>query len=152
MMTDPNETANLVEQITGAYREHRTEEAFNRPLTYQEARNGSIADRIDRYRELADRDLTARNIAALKARGEWTEDHARALDPDRYPPLTVAEHLEMIALGEVIARHYRHPSQVDRPSGPGPAGSRSPPPPVRPRRLPGRLTGIGSRVSTSTRA
>ena len=27
--------------------------------------------------------------------------------------MTVAEHLEMFALGERIARYYRHPSQVD---------------------------------------
>ena len=44
------------------------------------------------------------------ARGEWNDD--RSLDPDDYPPLTAAEHLEMLALGQVIAQYYRHPSQV----------------------------------------
>ena len=34
--------------------------------------------------------------------------------PGKYPPLTVAEHLEVLALGERIARYYRHPSQVDK--------------------------------------
>src|SRR2546430_6081694 len=28
------------------------------------------------------------------------------------PPLTTAEHLELLALGEALARHYRHPVQV----------------------------------------
>jgi hypothetical protein len=36
----------------------------------------------------------------------------RALGEDKFPPLTVAEHPEMIALGERIARYYQHPSQV----------------------------------------
>ena len=84
------------------------------PQTYHEAGDGNIVDQIDRYRELADRELVARSIATLKARGEWTQDRARALNPDKYPPLTVAEHLELLALGERIARYYRHPSQVDK--------------------------------------
>ena len=84
------------------------------PTTYNEASTGNIADQIDRYRELADREITARSIAILQGRGEWTEDRARVLDPDKYPPLTVAEHVEMLALGERIARYYRHPSQVDK--------------------------------------
>jgi hypothetical protein len=113
-MTDPNETANLVDEITEAFREHLAEEAAKRPQTYQEAASGSLPEQIDRYRQLADREMTARSIATLQARGEWTEDRARVLDPGKYPPLTVAEHLEMIALGERIARYYRHPSQVDR--------------------------------------
>jgi hypothetical protein len=69
---------------------------------------------MDRFSELSYRDLTARSIAALQARGEWNQDRARSLNPDKYPPLTVAEHLEMLALGERIARYYRHPSQVDK--------------------------------------
>ena len=84
------------------------------PTTYNEVTGGNIADQMDRYRELAEHDLMARSIATLKARGEWTEDRARALNPDKYPPLTPAEYLEMLALGERIARYYRHPSQVDK--------------------------------------
>jgi hypothetical protein len=87
--------------------------AAERPITYDQASRGNLPDQIDRYRELADRELTSRSIATLQARGEWTEERARILDPDKYPPLTVAEHLEMIALGWRIASHYRHPSQVD---------------------------------------
>ena len=84
------------------------------PVTYHEAGDGNIVDQMDRYRELAEQDLMARSIATLKARGEWTEDRARALNPGKYPPLTLAEYLEMLALGERIARYYRHPSQVDK--------------------------------------
>ncbi len=72
---------------------------MNGPITYSEASDGNIAGQMDRYRELADRDLTARSIAALQARGEWTGERARVLPPDKYPPLSAGEH---------------HPSQVDR--------------------------------------
>ena len=113
MMTDPEETASLVNEITAAFREHAAGEAVRHPVTYREASSGSLPGQIDRYRPLADRDTTSRSIAILQARGEWTEDRARVLDPAKYPALTVAEHLEMIALGERIARHYRHPAQVD---------------------------------------
>jgi hypothetical protein len=34
--------------------------------------------------------------------------------PASTPPLTAAEHLEVFALGEVLARHYRHPAYVDQ--------------------------------------
>jgi hypothetical protein len=112
-MSGPDETANLVAEITEAFREHLAEETAKRPQTYQEAASGSLPEQIDRYRQLADREMTVRSIAILQARGEWTEERARVLDPGKYPALTVAEHLEMIALGERIARHYRHPSHVD---------------------------------------
>lgn len=29
-----------------------------------------------------------------------------------HPPLALAEHLEVLALGELLARHYRHPARV----------------------------------------
>jgi hypothetical protein len=81
------------------------------PITYNEASDGNIVDQIARYRELADHDVMARSIAILKARG--TYQPSEHVNEDRFPPLTVAEHLEMLALGECIARYYRHPSQVD---------------------------------------
>ena len=84
------------------------------PLTYHEAASGNIIHQIDRFSELTQRDVMAASIATLKARGEWTGERARALNPDDYPPLSVAERLELLALGEVIARYYRHPSQVDK--------------------------------------
>jgi hypothetical protein len=41
------------------------------PQTYHDASDGSIVDQIDRYRELDERDLMARSIATLKARGTY---------------------------------------------------------------------------------
>jgi hypothetical protein len=79
-------------------------------VTYVEAAAMPFADVLNRYQQLNDRDSTARAIATLQARGQWRED--RTLDPASYPPLTAGEHLELIALGEVIARHYRHPVHV----------------------------------------
>ena len=81
------------------------------PLTYHEAMELSLRDQVDRYEELTDRDLMARSIAALRARGEY--DEARHRGPADYRPLTVAEHLEMLALGEAVAFYYRHPAAVD---------------------------------------
>jgi len=65
----------------------------------------------ERFDELTSRDHTARAIAALKARG--TYDPAKHSDAENYQPLTTAEHLEVLAVGEVLARHYRHPAHVD---------------------------------------
>ena len=110
-MTDPNETANVVGEITDAWREHLAEEAAKRPVTYHDASTSNIVDQIDRYRQLADHDVMARSIATLKARGTYKPN--KHVNDEKFPPMTVAEHLEMLALGERIARYYRHPSQVD---------------------------------------
>ena len=72
---------------------------------------GIIAAR-ERFDELTSRDHTARAIATLKARG--TYDPAKHSDASKYQPLTAAEHLEVLAIGEVLARHYRHPAYVDQ--------------------------------------
>jgi hypothetical protein len=78
---------------------------------YHEASDGSLPDQIARYHELSERDLVAGSIATLKARGTYQPN--KHVNEERFPPLTVAEHLEMLAFGERIARYYRHPSQVD---------------------------------------
>jgi hypothetical protein len=70
-----------------------------------------ITQARERFDELTGREAMARAIATLKARG--TYDPARHPDPGEYQPLTVAEHLEALAMGEVLARHYRHPAYVD---------------------------------------
>jgi hypothetical protein len=68
-------------------------------------------DARDRYDELTQRDLSARARATLVARGEYDpKKHGRS-NPE---PLTLTEHLEVLANGEVVARVYRHPVQVDR--------------------------------------
>ena len=74
------------------------------PTTY----DMPFPDVVNRHQALNDRDAMARAIAALQARGDWNDD--RGLNPEDYPPLTAAEHLELLALGEVMARHYRHPA------------------------------------------
>ena len=80
------------------------------PTTYNEASEVPFPDVLNRYEELDQRDSMSRAIATLQARGEWGGD--RSLNPEDYPPLTATEHLELLALGEVIARHYRHPVLV----------------------------------------
>jgi hypothetical protein len=82
------------------------------PQTYHEAGDGSLPEQIARYHELSERDLLAGSIATLKARG--TYQPTEHVNDERFPPLTVAEHLEMLALGERIAHYYRHPVQVHR--------------------------------------
>jgi hypothetical protein len=76
------------------------------PQTCDEAADLPLPDVLNGYQQLTDRDSMSRAVAALQARGEWNDD--RSLDPADYPPLTAAEHLELIALGERLARHYRH--------------------------------------------
>jgi hypothetical protein len=81
------------------------------PTTYDEASGGNIADQMTRYRQLAEHDALAGAVAIGKARGSYVPN--QHVNEEKFPPLTVAEHLEMIALGENLARYYRHPSQVD---------------------------------------
>src|ERR1022692_128609 len=83
-----------------------------RPVTYHEASRSDRTwlDARDRYDELTQREMSARSIATLKARGEY--DPARH-GADEYEPLSLSEHLEVLANGEVVARVYRHPVQVD---------------------------------------
>jgi hypothetical protein len=80
------------------------------PVTYDEAAEMPLTDVLNRYQALNDRDTMARSIATLKARGVWDAD--RSLNPEDCAPLTAAEHLELLALGEALARYYRHPVQV----------------------------------------
>jgi hypothetical protein len=83
-------------------------------ITYWLAQGGNrgITKARERFDELTSRDLMTRSLATLKARG--TYDPARHPDPGQYQPLTVAEHLEVLAYGEVLARYYRHPAYVDQ--------------------------------------
>jgi hypothetical protein len=82
------------------------------PVTYHEAATGNIVDQEKRYRQLAEHDVLASAIAIGKARGTYEPNEY--VNEEKFPPLTLAERLEMLALGENIARYYRHPSQVDR--------------------------------------
>ena len=80
--------------------------------TYEQAQvtYRCTSDARDRFEELDNRDLSARAIATLQARG--TYDPQQHGDVDKYPPLTAEEHLEVLAAGELLARHSRHPALV----------------------------------------
>jgi hypothetical protein len=82
-----------------------------RPLTYQDAQAAyrGTHDAINRFHDLAGRELLARAVEQLRARGEY--DPAK-YGPGEEEPLTTAEHLELLATGEMLARHYRHPARV----------------------------------------
>jgi hypothetical protein len=77
-------------------------------MKYDEIDLMPLTDVLNRYQALNDRDSMARSIAKLQARGEWKVDGS--IRPEDYPPLTTAEQLELLALGERLARYYRHPS------------------------------------------
>jgi len=80
--------------------------------TYWQAQDAhrTTSEACERFNELASRHLTAQAIATLTARG--TYDPTRHADASKYPPLTADEHLELLAVGEMLARHYRHPAHV----------------------------------------
>jgi hypothetical protein len=82
-----------------------------RPTTYHEAtRSGRTwLDARDRWDELTQRDLSARARAKLVARGEYDPAKHGTGDPE---PLSLSEHMEVLANGEAVARVYRHPGQV----------------------------------------
>ena len=84
-----------------------------RPTTYHEASgyDWDIVKAQAQYEELTDRDLYARSRAELEARGEYNPAKHGTATPE---PLTLSEHLEVLANGEVVARVYRHPYQVHR--------------------------------------
>jgi hypothetical protein len=84
-----------------------------RPTTYHEASSvySYSGDARARHDELTGRHLLAISRAQLIAEG--TYDPARH-GAEVHEPLTVAEHLEVLATGEIVARHYRHPASVDR--------------------------------------
>jgi hypothetical protein len=82
--------------------------------TYQEtsARYGSAADARERFEALAVRDVSARAFAALVARGDY--DPRVHGDAGGVELLTVTEHLELLAAGELLARYYQHPAHAHR--------------------------------------
>jgi predicted TPR repeat methyltransferase len=84
-----------------------------RVITYWQAQDGyrGTIDARERFDELTNRDLSVRAFAMLKARG--TYDPVKHGDAEKYQPLTASEHLEILAAGEMLARHYRHPAGVD---------------------------------------
>jgi hypothetical protein len=89
-------------------------QASSPATTYQEtsARYNSAADARERFEELAVRDVSARAFAALVARGDY--DPRVHGDAGGAESLTVTEHLELLAAGELLARYYQHPAHAHR--------------------------------------
>jgi hypothetical protein len=87
-----------------------------RPLSC-DAVEATYRDRLltagrDRYEELTDRNLSATTAALLRERGELDPANPGHQLLAARPPLSAAECLERIAIGEALARYYRHPSVV----------------------------------------
>lgn len=90
------------------------EQASPPATTYQETsgRYRATDDARERFEELVAREVSARAFMALVARGEYAPRiHGDAGGPE---PLTVTEHLELLAAGELLARYYRHPAHAHR--------------------------------------
>ncbi|MER6171431.1 hypothetical protein [Streptosporangium sp. NPDC001681] len=78
--------------------------------TWRDARyDMPVSQQLERYNELAAKHASARARIELVARGIY--DPARHGADDR-PALTVAEHIELLALAECIARTVCHPANV----------------------------------------
>ena len=75
-------------------------------------RYGTAAQARERFEELVVRDVRARALMALVARGDY--DPRAHGDGDGVQPLTVTEHLELLAAAELLARYYRHPAHAHR--------------------------------------
>jgi hypothetical protein len=91
---------------------HQQDEA-SEPVTYNQASMrygpGTLAAR-ERYDELSMRDHLSRAYAMLKASGQYDPaKHGRG-DTE---PLTAAEHLELLATAEYLARAYKPHGEVD---------------------------------------
>jgi hypothetical protein len=84
------------------------------PATYQETsgRYRGTGDARERFDELAVRDVSTRAFAVLVARGDY-DPRIHCDVPAGNEPLTVTEHLELLAAGELLARYYRHPAHAD---------------------------------------
>jgi hypothetical protein len=82
--------------------------------TYQETsgRYRATSHARERFEGLAVRDVSARALMALLARGDY--DPRIHGEVGGSEPLTVTEHLELLAAGELLARYYRHPAHAHR--------------------------------------
>jgi hypothetical protein len=92
--------------------EHRPGRGTLRDAEAAYGRGGPGASPQRRHEDLAWRDLAAQSKKRLQAGGEY--DAERDLSRYQREPMTVAEHLELIATGEHLARRYSHPSMVHR--------------------------------------
>jgi hypothetical protein len=82
-----------------------------RAVTYLQAEaayQGTTGPR-QRFDHLTMRDLLARARTTLEARGDYDPARHGTEEPE---PLTTDEHLEVLAVGELLARYYRHPARI----------------------------------------
>jgi len=90
-----------------------SQEQEPRPVTYDDASRlygaGTIRAR-ERYDELSMRDHLARAYARLRASGEYDAARHGTRDTE---PLAAAEHLELLATAEYLARAYKPAFEVD---------------------------------------
>jgi hypothetical protein len=85
-----------------------------RPVTYYQASSArNLVTARQRHDDLTDRDLCVRTVAQLRERGEFDPHDIGDQALAERKPLSVAEHLELMAAGEVLARYYRHPALLD---------------------------------------
>ncbi|MFG1964821.1 hypothetical protein [Nonomuraea sp. NPDC049028] len=78
--------------------------------TWRDARyDMPVSQQLARYDELAAKHASARARIELVTRGIYDPDRHGAEDR---PPLTVAEHIELLGLAECIARTVRHPANI----------------------------------------
>ena len=77
-----------------------------------QARSSNRALHRGWYAELSDRDLCASAAAILRERGEFDPDDPGHRAVAAREPLSAAERLAHLAIGEVLARCYRHPSMA----------------------------------------
>lgn len=86
------------------------------PVTYDQASarygHGTHAAR-ERYEELTGWDIDVRTAAMLRERGQFDPENPGHRLVAASEPLTAAERLELMAIGEVLARYYRHPTMLD---------------------------------------
>jgi hypothetical protein len=90
------------------------EQTSSPATTYQETsdRYAATGDARERFEELAVRDVSVRAFMGLVARGAY--DPLIHGEVGGFESLTVTEHLELLAAGELLARYYRHPAHAHR--------------------------------------
>jgi hypothetical protein len=96
-----------------------------RPLTCDQAETlypGGSRGAVARFSELSQRDLSARAAAILQERGKFDpENNLGHQVLAEAQPLAAPERLEHMAIGEMLARHYRHPAMLDQAAKAGPS-------------------------------
>ena len=78
----------------------------NHPVTYRGTTAVPICEALMRYQLLARRDLLSKTAASSRPPGRRHPGGAAS------EPLTVAERLELLALGEHLACRFRHPALI----------------------------------------